>query len=127
MITLHHLAQVARREGRCDEAQTLYSRSLRQAVALRNRHMTARNLAGLGAVALACARHEDAALLVSAAQQQFASLPPFLAPVDLREFISQTDAIQKIAATPSIAATWEIGQTTPPEQVALATLFKLGS
>jgi predicted ATPase len=127
MITLHHLAQVARRTGRCDEAQAHYCRSLRRAVALKNPHMTARNLAGLGAIAMTCARHEDAALLLSAAKQQFAALPLFLAPFDQREFTSQTDTMQKMITTPSITAAWEIGQTTPPEQVALATLLKLGS
>ncbi len=126
MITLHHLGQVARRTGRCDEAQTYLCRSLRQAVARRNRHMTVRNLAGLGAVALAYARHEEAALLLSAAQHQLATLPPFLAPVDQWEFMSQTEALQNLVATPSITAAWEIGQTTPLEQVALATLLKLG-
>ena len=110
MIILHHLAQVARQQGRLADAEALYSQSLGYAHTLQNLHMTARCLAGLGGVALLAGEAERAALFTSAAQTQFDTLPPFLAPVDCEEFLAQVSAIQEQDGHPAVAVAGMQGQ-----------------
>jgi len=85
-ITQHHLGQTARRQGRWAEAAGFYGESLAAHREMENRHMQARCLAGLGAVALAQGEREAAGRLLGAAQAIFAQLPAFLPPADAAEF-----------------------------------------
>jgi predicted ATPase/transcriptional regulator with XRE-family HTH domain len=85
-LTLHHLAQIERVEGHLAQARQRYAQSLRLFQTLKNRHMIARCLAGLGGVALGEQDARHAARYLAAADAILTTLPPFLAPGDAAEY-----------------------------------------
>ncbi len=127
MIILHHLGQIARQQGRIDDAVSFYCSSLNSAATLNNRHMVARCLAGLGGTEIERTNIEQAAFLISAAHRQFDTLPPFLAPYDLAELEHHTARVRADIHVPAVSAAWDMGQITPTEQVVFATLMKMSA
>jgi tetratricopeptide (TPR) repeat protein len=82
LVMLHHLGVIEELAGNHPLAFHYHADSLRLAVEQENLAMTARNLVGFGALALAQGTPARAAALFAAAQTLFDKLPPFLSPAD---------------------------------------------
>lgn len=111
-ILLHHLAQVARCRGDLQAATVAYADSMARSFALQNRHMMARCAVGLAAVALAQGDDERAICLLSAAQQIFDQLAPFLAPADEAAYQALRSNILRLQINDEVAFSraWQKGK-----------------
>lgn len=77
LIVQHHLGELARKQGRREEAVAYYRASHAAAVAGNDQRMVARCLAGLGQVALVAGDREAARRYLGAAGDLLACYPPF--------------------------------------------------
>jgi predicted ATPase/transcriptional regulator with XRE-family HTH domain len=92
-IVRHHLGELARRQGRWEDAMCEFAASHRDAAAAGDPRMTARALAGMGRVALATGRRAEAACLLDEAGRGLAALPAFLPPRIAEEYRQAVEAV----------------------------------
>ena len=124
MTVLHHLGQIARRQGRLSDANSFYTQSLGYAKMLKNRHLIARCLAGLGGVALLQSDYKQAARYMYSAKREFDALPPFLAPIDQDEFQKQYDKTIAHLDTSEQGTSWKEKNILSTEQLVSITLLQ---
>lgn len=120
-IVCYHQGEIARRQGHLTEAHRLYQESITVCQPLQNRHITARCLAGLGGVALAAGRADDAATRLGAAQHLFDELAPFLPPAAQAEYEEIQAMTRQRLGADAYATSWHAGYTmTTIDAVTLA-------
>ncbi len=117
MITLHHLGQVEHAVGNAQAATASFVQSLTLCRELKNKHMTARCLVGLGSVALTGAQVERATHLLAAAQNILDTLPPFLAPADLDAYAQMIANARTALGEDGFTSCWAQGSAMTTEQV----------
>ncbi|MEZ4663889.1 MAG: tetratricopeptide repeat protein [Caldilineaceae bacterium] len=118
MLTLHTLGTIERQRGNGAAAGDYYRHSLQLCrVEQPNERMIPRCLVGLGGVALLEGAPARAAVLLSAAQQRFDQVPPFLAPIDQREVETLIADTRQQLGEEAFERAWIAGQTLSLEQM----------
>jgi hypothetical protein len=104
MIVQHHLGELARKQGRWEEAAARFGASHAAAVESRDARMEARGLIGLGQVARARGDLVEARRRLGAAAALLEGLPAFLPPGAAAEFAGACAAVLAAAGAPAAGA-----------------------
>lgn len=116
-VVVHHLGIVTLLAKEPLAAKRLFCESLELSQASARKPMIARCLAGLGGVAVAQADARQAACLLSAAYNLFATLSPFLSPTDQAVYERFVQSTRTQLDESSFMAAWKEGAILPLEQV----------